>query len=95
MKRSTIVGIFVVLLVVLGVVALAWNVHYDTRTNRCLAYEPREPAGGYIHHIGGFLRGSSVVFHIWYKGETKDTKEDCQVRKNVTEGEYERIMYDR
>ncbi len=82
--KPIVLAVMLVVFVCCVCVGLAYRDITDV--GECVVVQPLEAAHGSISSSG-------LVFHVEYIGTTKGTGEACSVRSQVTESEYERMIY--
>ncbi len=91
--RSTLAKSGIVLLCLLAVSWLVLEVRYDL-SDVCIRSEQSQVESGSIHSVGGGLFGSGNIMHtVYYPGICKLSGKSCLRGVNVTQSEYERLMY--
>ncbi len=83
----------IVFTIVIISVTLGCMGYYHYYSNRCIVSQPRECAGGWIHTNRPIFGSRTHDYYIKYRGQTQKSHEVCFVVKQVTESEYERLMY--
>ncbi len=74
----------IVFTAVLVIVLFMGMGYYKGHSNRCIVSQPRECVGGWVRIHD---------YYIKYRGHTQKTHEVCFVVEQVTESQYERLMY--
>ena len=66
---------------------------YRDKMNPCIITHPSKVVEGWLDHTSVLLSGTVTNYNIKYRGKTKKTHEVCFVVVQVTENQYERLMY--
>lgn len=83
----------------LFVVALAVFIQHAVEKNaekewhgECVATNPLVCTNGRISDSPGVFSSGPVQYHLWFKGKTQKSNEECKAKRRVTEAQFNKWM---